>query len=173
MGIRLARAAAGTGRVDEALRILRKIAADEGRPGADDPRRFARLHAAAYLAAMLAESDTPKASIAAELRRLQLFDAPTTWTLLTWHDLDAQLVLARTDEVAVDSVAAGDTGLFALQGSGDAPTVVRHAGADHGRTVAYRRIVIAFDGRNFDVTVEPGSIGPSTGTPEVLAGTAP
>ncbi len=173
VGIRLARAAAGTGRVDEALRILRKIAADEGRPGADDPRRFARLHAAAYLAAMLAESDTPKASIAAELRRLQLFDAPTTWTLLTWHDLDAQLVLARTDEVAVDSVAAGDTGLFALQGSGDAPTVVRHAGADHGRTVAYRRIVIAFDGRNFDVTVEPGSIGPSTGTPEVLAGTAP
>ncbi|MBX7082328.1 MAG: hypothetical protein K1X88_24180 [Nannocystaceae bacterium] len=171
VGIRLARAAAGTGRVDEALRILRKIAADEGRPGADDPRRFARLHAAAYLAAMLAESDMPKDSIAAELRRLQLFDAPTTWTLLTWHDLDAQLVLARTDEVAVDSVVAGDTGLFALQGT-TAPTVVRHAGGDHGRTVAYRRIVITFDGRNFDVTVEPGSIGPGTGTPEVLAGTA-
>ena len=37
--IRLARAAAGTGRVDEALRILRKVAAGEGRPGADDPRR--------------------------------------------------------------------------------------------------------------------------------------
>ena len=44
--IRLARAAAGQGRTDEALRILRKVAAGEGRPGADDPRRFARLHAA-------------------------------------------------------------------------------------------------------------------------------
>jgi isocitrate dehydrogenase len=50
--IRLARAAAGEGRTDEALRILRKVAAGEGRPGADDPRRFARLHAAVYLAGL-------------------------------------------------------------------------------------------------------------------------
>ncbi|MBK8234959.1 MAG: hypothetical protein IPK74_05345 [Deltaproteobacteria bacterium] len=167
VAIRLARAAAGTGRIDEALRILRKLAADEGRPGADDPRRFARLHAAAYLARMMADTGTPKASIAAELRRLQLFDAPTTWTLLTWHDLDARLVLAREDDVQVDALAAGDTGLFALQTSGaKVPIVVRHAGADHGRMVAYDRVVIAFDGRNFEVTVEPGNIGPAAATPD-------
>lgn len=164
--IRLARAAAGGGRVDEALRILRKIAADEGRPGADDPRRFARLHAAAYLAAMLAAEGTPKASIAQELRRLQLFDTPTTWTLLTWHDLDAQLVLARTDEIAVDAIAGSGTGLFALQTDGAAPLVVRHAGVDHARVVAYERIVIVFDGKNFDVKVEPGTIGPAVATAE-------
>lgn len=165
--IRLARAAAGAGRVDEALRILRRIAAGEGRPGADDPRRFARLHAAAYLAAMLIEKDTPKESIAQELRRLQLFDAPTTWTLLTWRDLDAQLTLARTDELAVDAVVAGDTGLFGLQLSDrDVPLQVRHAGADHGRIVEYQRIVIAFDGHDFSVTVDPGRIGPSTTAPE-------
>jgi tetratricopeptide (TPR) repeat protein len=165
--IRLARAAAGAGRVDEALRILRKIAAEEGRPGADDPRRFARLHAAAYLAAMLVEQGTPRASIAQELRRLQLFDAPTTWTLLTWHDLDASLVLARTDEVAVDAIAASGTGLFALQTDGGAtPLTVRHAGADHARAVSYQRIVVAFDGKDFAVQVEPGAIGPAVPTME-------
>lgn len=165
--IRLARAAAGAGRIDEGLRILRKIAAEEGRPGADDPRRFARLHAAAYLAAMLAAEGTPKASIAQELRRLQLFDAPTTLTLVTWHDLEASLVLARTDEIAVDAIAATDTGLFALQTDGAAPPVtVRHAGADHARTVAYERIVITFDGKNFEVVVEPGEIGPAVPTAE-------
>lgn len=165
--IRLARAAAGAGRVDEALRILRKIAAEEGRPGADDPRRFARLHAAAYLAAMLAEQGTPRASIAQELRRLQLFDAPTTWTLLTWHDLDASLVLARTDEIAVDAIAASGTGLFALQTDGGAmPLTVRHAGADHARAVSYQRIVVAFDGKDFAVQVEPGAIGPAVPTME-------
>ena len=165
--IRLARAAAGAGRVDEALRILRRIAAGEGRPGADDPRRFARLHAAAYLAAMLIEKDTPKDSIAQELRRLQLFDAPTTWTLLTWRDLEAQLTLARTDEAAVDAVVAADTGLFGLQlADKGIPLVVRHAGADHGRMVEYQRVVIAFDGHEFDVTVDPGRIGPATTTPE-------
>ncbi|HWB74746.1 MAG TPA: VIT domain-containing protein [Nannocystaceae bacterium] len=165
--IRLARAAAGAGRVDEALRILRRIAAGEGRPGADDPRRFARLHAAAYLAAMLIEKDTPKDSIAQELRRLQLFDAPTTWTLLTWRDLEAQLTLARTDEVAVDAVVAADTGLFGLQlADKGIPLVVRHAGADHGRMVEYQRVVIAFDGHEFAVTVDPGRIGPATTTPE-------
>lgn len=116
---------------------------------------------------MMADTGTPKASIAAELRRLQLFDAPTTWTLLTWHDLDAKLVLAREDDVQVDALAAGDTGLFALQTSGaKVPIVVRHAGADHGRTVAYDRVVIAFDGRNFEVTVEPGNIGPAAATPD-------
>ena len=164
--IRLARAAAGAGRIDEALRLLRKIAADEGRPGADDPRRFARLHAAAYLATLYAAKDTNAVSIAQELRRLQLFDAPTTWTLLTWHDLDAALVLARTDEVAVDAIGAAGTGLFALQSdSGVTPLTVRHAGVDHGRTVAYQRVVIVFDGKNFDVTVEPGKIGPAVPTP--------
>src|SRR5690606_2558783 len=55
--IRLARAAAGTGRVDEGLRLLRQVAAGEGRPGADDPRRFARLHAAVLLARLLSTPD--------------------------------------------------------------------------------------------------------------------
>ena len=38
--LRLASAAAGCGRLDEALRLERKVAEAEGTPGPDDPRRW-------------------------------------------------------------------------------------------------------------------------------------
>ncbi|MGB1015805.1 MAG: hypothetical protein ACPG4T_16835, partial [Nannocystaceae bacterium] len=80
--IRVALAAAGAGRTDEARRILRKVASGEGRPGPEDPRRFARLHAAVLLAKLLIEaqagdSKIPADSVARELGRLQLFDGPS------------------------------------------------------------------------------------------------
>ena len=82
------------------------------------------------------------------------------------RDLDAQLVLARTDEVAVDAITGSGTGLFALQTDGASPLDVRDAGPDHGRMVAYERVVIVFDGKNFDVKVEPGKIGPAVAVTE-------
>lgn len=171
IAIRLARAAAGGKRGDEALRILRKVAGGEGRPGADDPRRHARLHAAALLAAMLAgdaTSDAPASSVSRELRRLQLFDAPAVWTLLVWDDLSAQLVLARENGEALDDVVvAGDTGLFAARGpaGASAPDAVRLAGAPVGRPVAWRRIRIEFDGTDFTVTSDAGTLQPKTPEP--------
>ncbi|HET6581842.1 MAG TPA: VIT domain-containing protein, partial [Nannocystaceae bacterium] len=166
IGIRLARAAAGAKRGDEALRLLRKVAAGEGRPGADDPRRHARLHAAALLAAMLAgdaKSEVPAASVARELRRLQLFDAPATWTLLVWDDLAAQLVLARTDDETLDDiVVAGDTGLFAARSAAGAlpELVVRQGGTQVARDVAWTRLTIEFDGSEFRVTSDAGTVKP-------------
>lgn len=166
--IRLARAAAGTGRIDEALRTLRKIAAGEGRPGADDPRRFARLHAAAYLAGLLENADDsseiPRASIVRELRRLQLFDGPSTWILLVWEDLQAQLVLAPVDPAAQaytgDALSAGDTGLFAQQAppTGLAALTVRHAGEVMNRAVQFTKITVRFDGKEFSVDREQGEL---------------
>ena len=166
--IRLARAAAGTGRIDEALRTLRKIAAGEGRPGADDPRRFARLHAAAYLAGLLENADDsseiPQASIVRELRRLQLFDGPSTWMLLVWEDLQAQLVLAPVDPATQpytgDALSAGDTGLFAQQAppAGLAALTVRHAGEVMNRAVKFTKITIRFDGKEFSVDREQGEL---------------
>ncbi len=166
--IRLARAAAGTERVDEALRTLRKIAAGEGRPGADDPRRFARLHALAYLAGLLklsaSSDDVPRASIVRELRRLQLFDGPSTWTLVVWEDLDAELVLSHADPLAKDHIGdpwvAGDTGLFALQAppAGLPPLRVRHSGQSMTRAVEYTRIDIEFDGSEFSVESTEGAL---------------
>nr|MBA3548331.1 hypothetical protein [Nannocystis sp.] len=162
--IRLARAAAGTGRVDEALRILRKVAAGEGRPGADDPRRFARLHAAAYLAQLLADpkAETPAASVARELGRLQLFDAPAVWTLLVWDDLGARLTLSSDPPapIAGDAIDAGATGLYGLQatGAGLDGLSVRHQGLVLDREVHFMRLTITWDGKEFKVERAHGSI---------------
>lgn len=162
--IRLARAAAGTGRVDEALRILRKVAAGEGRPGADDPRRFARLHAAAYLATLLAAPDgkTPADSVARELGRLQLFDAPATWTLVVWDDLGARLTLAADPPVPLqgDAIDAGTTGLYAIQAAPGAlgALQVRHQGVPPDRPVGFVRLTIAWDGKQFRVERTTGTI---------------
>ena len=180
--IRMARAAAGAGRVDEGLRLLRKVAGGEGRPGIDDPRRFARLHAAVLLAEMLASDDSlPKDKLEAELERLQLFDAPTTWTLVTWIDLEHGLTLgtepvelgADAEESVVEAAReaarkaalrisdgrnAGDTGLWAIQTGGLDDLVVRHRGAVPTRAVSFQRLTIRWDGQHFEVVRELGTI---------------
>jgi len=175
--IRLARAAAGAGRVDEGLRLLRQVAAGEGRPGANDPRRWARLLAAAYLAGLLESKEAPSASVTRELKRLQLFEGPTTWTLVVWEDLEAQLVLAEDrpaksgkgkdgsegagpDASLGDSVDGTPTGLFAVQvpPGGLPPVQVRHRGLRLDRDVAYEVVTIRFDGSDFSVARERGSV---------------
>lgn len=162
--IRLARAAAGAGRVDEALRVLRKVAAGEGRPGADDPRRFARLHAAVLLARLLAapSDKAPEASVARELGRLQVFMAPGSWAFLVWDDLGARLTLASdpSQPLAGDVTDASATGLYAVQlPVGAAPALkVRHQGHTLGRPVAFERIVVTFDGKAFKVERQSGQI---------------
>jgi Ca-activated chloride channel family protein len=166
--IRLARAAAGAGRIDEALRVLRKIASGEGRPGADDPRRHARLHAAAYLAALLADksgkSELPRESVVRELRKLQLFDGPSSWTFVVWEDLEAKLVLAHADATADghlgDPIVAGDTGLYALQAppTGFTSMIVRHAGELLARPVSYTVLTVTFDGKDFEVDKKTESL---------------
>lgn len=98
--LRLAAAATGAGRTDEALRIVRKVARAAGTPGPKDPRLFARLLAASLMARLLA--DPPKdadakrlaESMGRELAELQLFQGPGTLVLLSWQDLSADLVLA-------------------------------------------------------------------------------
>jgi Ca-activated chloride channel family protein len=174
--IRVARAAAGAGRVDEGLRLLRKVAAGEGRPGVDDPRRFARLHAAVLLAEMLAsDEDLPKDKLAHELERLQLFDTPTTWTFLTWPDLEHQLILG-VEPLAKDAGAeareaaeraalrtsegrsAADTGLWAIRAGGLDDLVVRHRGSVPNRPVSFERLTVRWDGERFEVERELGTI---------------
>jgi Ca-activated chloride channel family protein len=183
--IRMARAAAGAGRVDEGLRLLRKVASGEGRPGVDDPRRFARLHAAALLAEMLASDESlPKDKLEAELERLQLFDAPATWTLVTWTDLEHGLLLgveppplstddgAAADKANADALdaarkaalrisdgrSAGDTGLWAIQVGELDDLIVRHRGQVPTRAVTFQRLTIRWDGQHFEVERRTGTI---------------
>jgi Ca-activated chloride channel family protein len=159
--IRLARAAAGTGRTDEARRLLGRVQSGEGRPGEDDPRRFARLHLAAILSTLLDNKDIERSRVESEIRALGLFEGPATWELLVWDDLGARLTLGVGEgrRVQSDGVDAGGTGLYARQYSGTAPPLeVRHSGLVPDRDVAWRRITLTWNGEAFSVQRSEGSI---------------
>lgn len=128
--LRLAAAAAGSGRVDEALRLERRVASAQGTPGPTDPRRWARWMSAARLARLLEEPPKTPAgqppvdaakhaeAVQRKLKELQLWNSPGTLALLTWEALDAELQLvtrsADKKEVSLgESSSASAIGLVA------------------------------------------------------------
>jgi tetratricopeptide (TPR) repeat protein len=140
--LRLAAAAAGAGRVDEALRLERRVASAEGSPGPTDPRRWARLESAARLANLLSDpsaSEDRKRSLERELKELQLFSGAGRLVLLTWEDLAMDLALvARADDRDLslgDATDAAPTGLSA--------TLLSPADAERASFVARVRSVPA------------------------------
>ncbi|MBX3193213.1 MAG: tetratricopeptide repeat protein, partial [Labilithrix sp.] len=168
--LRLANAAAGAGRVDEALHIEREVAGGEGTPGPDDPRVFARMLSAARLAALLEKPDpasgaTPEA-IGRKLKELSLFSGPGSLALLTWDDLDAKLVLGAADEkketLAGEATDAGAVGLYAVLGGPDAwersARAVRQRGDLLPRAVRFRLVVLSWDGTKFHVATKEGQL---------------
>ncbi|MBX3188790.1 MAG: VWA domain-containing protein [Labilithrix sp.] len=170
--LRLANAAAGAGRVDEALRIDREVAGGEGTPGPSDPRMFARLLSAARLGALLEKPD-PAAGVTVEavsrkLKELSLFSGPGTLALLTWEDLDAQLVIGAADEkreqLAGEATDAGAVGLYAVLGSSEswerAPHAARYKSEILARKVPYRLVTLVWDTKSFKVTTKKGEIKP-------------
>ncbi|MBK8482266.1 MAG: VWA domain-containing protein [Proteobacteria bacterium] len=120
--LRLAAAAAGSGHVDQALRLERQVAGGEGEPGPEDPRRWARLWSALRLGRLLLASAGSKASalqgMQRSLQRLQVLPAGGALVLLSWQDYDATLALelgaGSRGRVAVEAIDAGRTGLYAL-----------------------------------------------------------
>jgi hypothetical protein len=121
----MATAAAGAGRTDEALRVERRVAAAEGTPGPNDPRRFARLLAANQLANLLVDSKKgtpdPKAAtrldaISRELKELSLFSSPGRLLVATWLDPTADLLLSMlTDKDAAGLGEITDAAPLGLQ----------------------------------------------------------
>jgi Mg-chelatase subunit ChlD/tetratricopeptide (TPR) repeat protein len=100
--LRLATAAAGAGRTDEALRIERRVSAAEGMPGPNDPRRFARLLATNQLASLLVDAQKQSGdarvshridAINRDLKELSLFGSPGRLILVSWLDPTADLLL--------------------------------------------------------------------------------
>ncbi len=168
--LRLAAAAAGTGRVDEAFRIEHDVASGEGTPGADDPRYWARLWSAERLGVLLADPAKAGGAEAAEgitrrLKQLQLFSGPGTLALVAWEDLDARLLLvnadAKKETLTGEPNDAGETGLFAVFLQTDAwergPWAVRWKSDPPGRDVKFQLVTIAWDGKGFRVDVRPGT----------------
>ncbi len=172
--LRLAAAAAGAGRVDEALRIEREVQSGEGSPGPDDPRQWARLWSAARLGALLSDPQAagaganPKDAIARKLKELGLFSGPGTLALLTWEDHDARLALGAAD-LAKDTLLgeptdAGPTALYGVllgQGGWDRQAwAARWTGDPPPRPVKLSVIVLSWDGKNFSVKVQKASLKP-------------
>jgi Ca-activated chloride channel family protein len=171
--LRLAAAAAGAGRVDEALRIEREVQSGEGSPGPNDPRYWARLWSAARLGALLndpqnAGGATSKDAIARKVKELGLFSGPGTLALLTWRDHDARLVLGAADpkkeDLRGEPTDAGPTALYGvLLGQGDwdrKPWAVRWSSDAPPRPVDFSVTLLSWDGRNFGVKVREGQIKP-------------
>ena len=173
--LRLAAAAAGAGRVDEALRIEREVQSGEGSPGPDDPRYWARLWSAARLGTLL---DNPQAAggavakepIGRKLKELGLFSGPGTLVLLTWEDHDARLVLGAADDkkeaLLGEPTDAGPTGLYStLLGQAvweKQAWAVKWAGDPLARPVPFSVIKLTWDGKGFAVTVSRSSLKPDT-----------
>jgi tetratricopeptide (TPR) repeat protein len=168
--LRLANAAAGAGRVDEALRIDRDVSTGEGTPGPNDPRMFARLLSASRLGVLLEKPD-PAAGVTTEavsrkIKELSLFSGPGTLAILTWEDLDAQLVIGAADEkreqLTGEATDAGVVGLYAVLGSPEswdrAPHAVRFKSELLQRAVKFRLVTLAWDNKAFKVTTKEGAM---------------
>ncbi|MBI5533562.1 MAG: VWA domain-containing protein [Deltaproteobacteria bacterium] len=177
--LRLASAAAGSGRIDEALRLEREVAGGEGSPGPNDPRLWARMWSAARLGLLL-EDPTPAGgkqavdSIVRKLKELQLFSGPGTLALLTWQDLDANLVLAGReadkDKLAGEVTDAGPTGLHAMLLGKEAwertSWSVKWRNDPRGRSVKFALVELDWNGKAFSVKVRRGELKPDqTDTP--------
>jgi hypothetical protein len=169
--VRLARAAAGAGRTDEALRVLRKVLELPLAPSTSDPRDWARLWsidtvARLLLAARAANDAERTAALVRALKRTEAFPAAATLHLLSWQDLDAGLDLKPTrgtEAAGSDLVVAGDTGLAArtVRGAADAPAPeAAWAGRVPGRPVAWRMLTVAFDGKDFQIKETTGTLNP-------------
>jgi tetratricopeptide (TPR) repeat protein len=170
--LRLANAASGAGRVDEALRIDREVAGGEGTPGPNDPRMFARLLSASRLGVLLDKPD-PAAGVTTEavsrkIKELSLFSGPGTLSILTWEDLDAQLVVGTADEkkeqLVGEATDAGVVGLYSVLSAPDSWERVPHAARFKSellqRKVPFRLVTLVWTGKEFKVTTKKGELKP-------------
>ena len=165
--LRLAAAAAGAGRTDEALRIARKVARSPGNPGPSDPRLFARLAAAAHMARLMAEppkdvdSKRLVESMSRDLAELQLFQGPGTLVLLSWEDLGADLIAragGKSPALAGEATDAATVGLSALLlpagKRGSVPLQAHLRSAPPSRPLKLVVCTIDHDGKTFQVNLK-------------------
>ncbi|MDI1449554.1 VIT domain-containing protein [Polyangium sp. 6x1] len=170
--LRLALAAAGSGRVDEALRLERQVASAEGTPGPRDPRLWARLWAAAHLARLLEGEGKPvepglAEGLSRKLKELSLFSGPSALAILTWEDLDTTLGLVGKDgavEATLTEVSdAASIGISAVElplgDEGRLAFLARVRNASPGRDVPVTLHAIAWDGKAFRVTIRKAKLG--------------
>ena len=156
--LRLAMAAAGAGRVDEALRLERAVAATPGAAGASDARLWGRLWSAVRLGALLngpppadVDAATFPDSVRRRMKELQLFASPGTLVLLCWENLALDMELAAVPGGA-DPVAGAPIGVSALMLPPDlasAPIELNLRSEPRNQSIPVQAYRISWDGSSF------------------------
>ncbi len=172
--LRLAMAAAGSGRVDEALRVQRQVASAEGTPGPRDPRLWARLGSAAYLAKLRSGEGKPVEPALVEgldrkLKELSLWSGPSAIAILAWEDLGVSLALVgkegERDAALGELSESAAVGLSAVEiplaDEGRIAWTARVRSALPGREVRLALHVIGWDGKAFRVKTTSAKLGPA------------
>lgn len=159
--IRQAVAAAGVGRTDEALRILRRVAESDAEPGDRDPRLYARLLASSLLGRLLEESRGNTQRIEAvtrQLKQLQLLPTAGRLCVLTWDAFDVSLGLGVVSGEVTDAEGLGLLGVSGCQQDPAtlASKVVVRTQRPSGQPVPFKLHELNYDGKNFTVTVTNG-----------------
>jgi Ca-activated chloride channel family protein len=160
--LRLSLAAAGAGRSDEALRILRGVAGDAAEPSSDDPRLFARLHASALLARLHAGANgSERDALARKLAELHVLEPGARLYVLTWDRLDAVLGLSTNQGDVLDAPAAGLVALSASELPLEAlrAAVTLRSEHDDRGPVHYRLHALSYDGGAFRSEIVEGDAG--------------
>jgi Ca-activated chloride channel family protein len=163
--LRLAIAAAGAGRTDEALRIERKVVRAPGSPGPRDPRFFARLAAASHMARLMAEppKEADGKRLAESMRRdlaeLQLFQGPGVLVIATWEDFSADLVVrtvGKGNAVSGETIDAAAIGLSAALLPADKRDAVQvHLrNTPPSKPLKLTTYIIRHDGKGFEASMK-------------------
>ena len=162
--LRLANAAAGAGRIDEALRIDKRVATAQGRPGPDDPRRWARVLSASRVAALLADppKGTSDGALQRKLKELQLMTGEGTLVLVTWPDLTSDVVLTTLVDgkatalgEAIDAAPVGLSGaLLSSNDAARATLVARLRSVPRREPLNLLAQTVRWDGKTFSVTTD-------------------
>lgn len=166
--LRMAAAAAGMGKTDEALRIERKVASGDGETGPNDPRRIASLSSAAKLALLLSQErkTTKEESLAIErnLKRTQVFSHSAVWVFLIWEDYQIPLdIIIEQNSLPIkaqETITSFDTGLIAADiGRADPDNlifVVAKQNCKKSRSVPYKIVTVAFEESAFKIRTSEG-----------------
>jgi len=188
--LRMAAAAAGMGRVDEALRIERKVSSGDGEPGPMDPRRWARLHSAGKLAEMILDArksgdDEQLTALERSLKRTQApLELLATTSIKKRNKAPEKKAKkpkkgkkgaekkpvakkpekTRKNYTVSDRIDSPSTGMAMIDLGKSRPAGVNlHvslASAPLRRAISFTVMTIAFDGTKFEIVKHDGKLDP-------------
>ena len=171
--LKLALAAAGMGKTDEALRLARKVAGTDGEFGAEDPRPWAQAFSVALLARLLYEAhETGNKSMISllegQLKRTGMFVRQKQMRIVMWEDFELSPASTFTTEDApltpATDIRAPQIGLRLvdlgqlISSSVTVQLVSSQADVTMKRNVPVLLIDIHFDGDHFDVKLQKETV---------------